>query len=256
MVRESSRLLEYARKAREAAAAGRCGVALKLSPKVRKLDPLFYDQMFARDPLIAACLDPNAPRPVPMPVAEPPLRFVLRERRAAPPASGKRIAGEILFGLVVGSSGALVGALLGNAVCLGGGGDEGESCDASLIGGAYAGAIATIPFGVRAIGRYGDQTGSLGMTYLGSLLGGLGGLLMLANGRDDITTIGMIFAPPIGAMIGFNMTRRYKPRRVPVTGALLQWHDGASVSLGVPIPVRVRAEERTATSIPLLGGTF
>jgi hypothetical protein len=80
---------------------------------------------------------------------------------------------------------------------------------------------------------------------------------MLANGRDDITAIGLILAPPIGATIGFNMTRRYRPRRVPVAvGALVQWQGGAGVSLGVPIPTRARSEERTVTSIPLLGGTF
>ncbi len=256
MVRESSRLLELARKAHEAAGSGRCGVALELSPKVRKLDAEFHARMFSRDPLIAACLNPNAPAPAPRVVAAPPPRFVLREVRAEPPASVKRFAGEILFGLVVGSSGALVGALLGNGLCFGGGGEEGGSCLPSLIGGAYVGAIATIPLGVRTVGHAGDQTGSLGMTYLGSLIGGLGGLLMLANGRDDITAIGLILAPPIGATIGFNMTRRYRPRRVPVPGPLLQWQGGAGVSLGVPLPARVRSEERTVTSIPLLGGTF
>lgn len=256
LVRENSRLLDFARKAREAAGSGRCGVALELSPKVRELDAAFHDQMFARDPWIAACLDPNAPVPAPALVPAPRIEYVLREVRAEPPASAKRIVGEIFLGLIVGSSGALVGALLGDGLCIGGD-EENSSCEASLIGGAYVGAIATIPFGVRAVGNAGNQTGSLGMTYLGSVLGGLGGLLMLANGRDDITAIGLILAPPIGATIGFNMTRRYRPRRVPVAvGALVQWQGGAGVSLGVPIPARTRSEERTVTSIPLLGGTF
>jgi hypothetical protein len=251
MVRKNSRLLDLARKAHELASAGRCRAAVKLSPKVRKLDSQFHSRVFARDPLIAACMDPNAAGGKGI---RPDIRYVLREVHADPPASGPRIAGEILFGMIVGSSGALVGALIGNAACIDG--SDGGDCEASLIGGAYIGAILTIPFGVRAAGTSTTQTGSLGVTFLGSLLGGVGGLLMLANGRDDITAIGFILAPTIGATIGFNMTRRYKPRRVPVTGALLQWSDGDGVSLGVPIPTRVRSEERTVTSIPLLGGTF
>jgi hypothetical protein len=99
------------------------------------------------------------------------------------------------------------------------------------------------------------------MTYLGTAIGGLGGLLMLANGRDNITALGLICAPTLGAVIGFNTTRRYKPRRVrvrvQVSGSLIDWSDGRA-ALGVPFVTRARTDERTGTvtSIPLLGGTF
>jgi len=243
MIRDNSLLLTHARTARDAARAGRCEVTLELSPKVRELDPTFHDQLFVTDPLIAECIHPR-----------PRARYVLREVRAEPPASAGRLSGELLLGMVVGTGGALIGALLGNGLCIGGG--ENNDCDASLIGGAYVGAVATIPIGVRAVGTSGDQTGSLGMTYLGSLLGGLGGLLMLANGRENITALGLIFAPPLGAVIGFNATRRYRPRHVRVIGALVEWSDGAGASLGVPVPTRARSADRTVTTVPLLGGTF
>ncbi len=249
MIRENSLLLDHARTARDAARSGHCVVVHDISKKVRALDPTFHSYLFVYDPLIAACLYPGA-----FPMRPPEL--VLREVRAEPPASVGRISGEILFGMVVGTGGALIGALIGGGLCIGG--EESEfdrNCDASTIGGAYLGAIATIPLGVRAVGAAGDQTGSLGMTYLGSLIGGVGGLLMLANGRENVTILGMVLAPPLGAMIGFNMTRRYRPRRVPVTGALLSV-GGGTASLGVPIPMRARTEDRTVTTFPLLGGTF
>jgi hypothetical protein len=252
MVRENSQLLTDARMAREAARSGHCEIVLELSPKLRAIDPTFH-QLFAADPLIAACLNPGT-----YTIPSPNPGYVLREVLAEPPASFARVSGELLLGVVVGAGGALIGALLGNGLCIGGETDEfgSRNCDNSLIGGAYVGAIATIPLGVRSVGSSGNQTGSLGMTYLGSLVGGVGGLLMLANGHDKITALGLIFAPPVGAVIGFNMTRRYRPRRIPVVGALVQWSDGAGASLGVPVPTHIRSEDRTVTSIPLLGGTF
>jgi hypothetical protein len=243
MIRENSLLLARAQAARAAARAGNCDVVRALSPKVRALDPTFHTQLFAIDPEIAACLNPGSSS-----IPADRRRFVLREVRVEPPPSVGRIGGEILLGMVVGTGGALLGALLGKGVC--------EDCDHWAIGGAYVGAIATIPLGVRTVGNSGDQTGSLAMAYLGAALGGLGGLLMIANGRETTTALGLICAPPLGAVIGWNMTRRYRPRRVPAVGALVHWSDRAGASLGVPIPARARAEDRTVTSVPLLGGTF
>jgi hypothetical protein len=245
MIRENSLLLDHTRLAREAARAGRCELVIELSPKVRALDPTFHG-LFVLDPLIAACVNPGA-----LPAAAPETRIVVIERRAEPPPSMGRIAGELLLGGLVGAGGALVGLLMGAAICE----DSGQSCDAWAIGGAYAGSIAAIPFGVRAAGAIGDQTGSLGATYLGGLLGGAGGLLMLANGRSSITAVGLVLAPSVGAVIGFNTTRRYKSRRVrvpaPRAGAR-----GGGPALAVPIPTRTRSEAGTVTSIPLVTGTF
>ena len=239
MIRENSRLLAHAQAARAAARAGSCDVVLALSPEVRAIDPTFHARLFATDPEIGACLNPGSPS-----IAAARRGFVLREVRAEPPPSGGRISSEILLGMVVGGGGALLGALLGNGVC--------EDCDHAVIGGAYVGAIATIPLGVRAVGNSGDQTGSLGMAYLGAVLGGLGGLLMVANDRENITALGLLCAPPLGAVIGWNMTRRYRPRRVPAVGALVHGGDRAGASL----PARAHAADRTAPSIPLLVGTF
>jgi hypothetical protein len=242
MIRDNALLIEHARTARDAARAGKCEVVTELAPEVRALDPTFHDTLFAADPWIAACM------------AAAGTRIVLREVRADPPPSPRRIGGELLLGMVVGTGGALIGALLGNGVCKG----SSRACIEATIGTAYAGGIVTIPLGVQAAGAAGDQTGSLGAAYLGSLIGGLGGLLMLANGHDEITALGLLLAPPIGAMIGFNATRRYKPRRVRVrvSAALVDWSSGSGPAIGVPIPARVRSEDRTVTSIPLLGGTF
>jgi len=248
MVRDNSLLLSHARTARDAAVSGSCDIVVRLGAQVREIDPTFHDQLFVRDPTIAACLYPGKVRPPP-----PRPRFTVREVRSDPPASAGRILGEVLLGMVVGTGGALIGGLVGNAACLGG--DSGD-CDPSLAGGAYLGYVATLPLGVTPAGRSGGQTGSLGAAYLGAAAGGVGGLLMLASGRENIAILGMVLAPPLGAMVGFNATRRYKPRVVPVVGALVSWSAGDGASLGVPLPVRVRSEDRTVTSIPLLGGTF
>jgi hypothetical protein len=247
MIRENSLLLELARAARDAARDGQCRPTRENGPKVRALDPVFYDQVFALDPMIATCLDPQG---------NPRYEVVLRASQADPPATGGRILGEIFLGMITGAGGAIAGALIGGGLCIGGSEDD---CDASQIGGAYLGSILTIPFGVRAAGATGDQTGSLRATYIGAALGGVGGLLLLANGRDRITGIGFAVAPTIGALIAFNATRRYKPRRVrarvQVTGSLVDWGRGGP-ALGVPIVTHARTDGRAVTSIPLLGGAF
>lgn len=245
MIRENSILLDHTRLAREAARAGKCDLVAELSPKVHALDPTFHG-LFVLDPLIAACVNPGA-----LPPAAAGAQIVMLERRAEPPTSVGRIAGELLLGGLVGTGGALVGLLMGAAIC----DDSDDTCDAWAIGGAYVGSIAAIPFGVRSAGSLGDQTGSLGATYLGGLLGGVGGLLMLANGRSNITAVGLVLAPSVGAVIGFNSSRRYKPRRVRVPGALVGARGGGP-ALTVPIPTRTRSEAGTVTSIPLVTGTF
>ena len=251
MVRDNLLVLAHAKTALDAALAGHCEVVLQIPPQLRALDPVFYELLFAVDPPIAACLTGRAvPRASWIPQRAPRERLVTDRRE--PPASGTRIAGELLLGALVGGGGALIGALIGAGACIGGG-DTGD-CTASLVGGAYLASVATVPLGVYAAGNSGRETGSLGMTYAGAALGGLGGLLLLANGEDTVTTIGLVLAPSIGAIIGFNMTRRYKPRRVAY-GALLLFDDGRP-SLGIPVVTRAAARDRTVTAVPLLGGTF
>ena len=251
MVRDNLLVLAQAKTAVDAARAGHCDVVLQISPQILALDPVFHELLFVNDPPIAACL---TGRPLPPAVRFP--RPLPREELVAdhrePPASVSRILGELLVGAFVGGGGALIGALLGAGLCIGG--DDGSDCTPSLIAGAYIGGISTVPLGVYAVGNAGGQTGSLGWTYAGAALGGLGGLLMLANGEDNVTAIGLVLAPQIGAIIAFNSSRRYKPRRVSY-GALLRIDDGCP-SLGVPLVTRAASHERTVTTIPLLGGTF
>jgi hypothetical protein len=252
MVRDNLLVLAQAKTAVDAARAGHCDMVEELSAQIQKLDPVFHEAFFVMDPPIDACL---TGKPLPRAARAPrraPREVLVRDRRD-PPASAGRIVGELLIGTLVGGGGALIGALLGSGLCIGGDGDGGD-CEYSLIGGAYVGAIATIPLGVYAAGNSGGETGSLRMTYAGAALGGLGGLLMVANGREDISILGLVLAPPIGAVIGFNATRRYKPRRVMVN-ALLQLDEGRP-SLGIPMVTRAGSRDRTVTSIPLVSGSF
>ncbi len=143
-------------------------------------------------------------------VSSDPIRKLPSEE--TPELSGGRLVGELFAGLGSGAAGLLVGGLggLGFAeatAC----GDPFCTLDYAAIGGAV-GYAATVPLGVYLAGRAGDETGSLGWTYAGSLVASLAGVALLSV-RNEWTTGVAAATPIVGAMIGFNATRRYEPSR-------------------------------------------
>ncbi len=84
--------------------------------------------------------------------------------------------------------------------------------------------------GVYIVGNIGDETGSIGATFRGSILGmGLAWAAILL--RTPLAYIS-VAAPPILACIGFNNTRRYKFSSSSGR-ALLNFREG-QMTLGIP----------------------
>lgn len=143
-----------------------------------------------------------------------------------PPLSGKRIGGEILVGGVGEVGGAVVcGILVGFPVVLLASPDwatnaEDLNWDGFAIG-AIIGTIVGSASGVHFVGTEGNETGSFLAALGGSILGGSIGYLI----DKDSALIGMLVGSPIGATVGFNLSRRYKSP--PASGnALINFRDG------------------------------
>lgn len=109
-----------------------------------------------------------------------------------------------------------------------------------MFGGALGIAVG-FPLGVYGVGCAGDQTGSLGWTYVGALAGasvaGLAGIAVPHDGSRgtgfntlNALLIGVITAP-MGAIIGFNLSRAYE-RAPSVAIVPIVTRDTATVALG------------------------
>ena len=126
-----------------------------------------------------------------------------------PPLRSGRVIGEILAGTGVGIVGGITGYGLGRIIA--GEPEYGDDIGVYLVylGMASVGYFLGVPAGVYLVGNNGNETGSFGAAFFGNLLFG-----------------------PIGATIGFNMTRRYKLPPV-YENALINFSDG-QMSLAVP----------------------
>lgn len=265
--------------ARDAAAAGTCDVVRDLGAQIQALDPALHARVFTTDPVIAPCLraaPPPTPTAPPPPLSPPglprvtpredddtpPARTTIAlpritpavaaslERPATPELSGGRLVGEVLLGGLAGTGGLFLGGLIGAGLCFDDGGEF--ACLGSVVIGAYIGGVLAVPLGVYAVGASGDQDGSLGSAILGSVLGsaiGFGSLLI----GEELGVALLITGPPIGAMIGFNSTRRWD--RAPSTALLSV--SGGDVALGLPLVTRgADTTGASITTLTLAGGTF
>ena len=272
---DRSLLVEYRRLAGEAARTGNCDPARELATQVKSIDPAFFTNEYATDPLIAPCLpppsSPAAIAPVDTPsrlTPPPPVEHVetvdvprvpryLPDRSPVPPLDGGRLIGELFVGSLIGFGGALVGGLAGALLCVDGDGGGDSICLGSAVIGGYLVGSMSFGLGVAVVGRSGGQTGSTGAAVGGGLLGSLIGLVALfglADTNGEIAVTIGIASPVLGAMIGFNATRRWKDPR-PMVGSLFRL-DRGGVSLGIPFVIHGEQRGIPTTSVPLFSGSF
>ncbi len=135
-----------------------------------------------------------------------------------PPLSFYRIAGECVGGFVVGAVGAY-----GLIILYGMGADKkiwGWDIGVSIIL-SDIGWILGNELGVYIVGNIGNETGSLLKTFIYGTAISIGiqaiaigfYCLSMDEGQSNIYTLyesAMMFGPTIGAIIGFNITRKYK----------------------------------------------
>jgi len=128
-----------------------------------------------------------------------------------PTLSPVRITGEIVGGMFAGLAGGVV--VIASIVAVD------DKAPSIILGTALATAYALgSTTTVYLIGNIGDQTGSLGATMLGTVMGGVvgiaGGFLIHAVrgdiDHDDLAELFILAVPAVGATIGFNLTRRYE----------------------------------------------
>src|SRR5262245_21881670 len=181
----------------------------------------------------------------------------LCRRDSTPPLSSGRLAVELIPGAAAGVGGGFVGAVIGVAMtkdsCTG---EEWCGLGGAIVGG-YIGATLVPPFAVYLVGAAGDQTGSLGATFGGALLGGAAGLISgIAVGQKNAPLgLGIAMAGPvIGATVGFNLTRRYRDSGPSLAPGSLVRVDGGHAALGVPLVMR--SSKDGFVGLSLASGSF
>ena len=134
--------------------------------------------------------------------------------RPEPPGPGKQILGGSLYG----AGGLLAGGAAGAGLFTLGCYQWGEDCGFAGLAGALVGGVfgfaGAFPYGTYRFGTNDQFSGSLGWTYASAAVGsaiGFGGwaLATRLDSEDawfQATMLGMAGAP-IGALIGFNLTR-------------------------------------------------
>jgi hypothetical protein len=172
-----------------------------------------------------AAADPAAEQPAP-PLVEEPARVVppsayaprrarpVVEQTAAepyetPPLSAGRLVGEAAIGGLFALGGGIGGAFVGYQLEMNNG-CGGEFCGlAGAALGGVAGMALITPVGVYMVGNTDGQTGSLGATIGGSVVGTLVGIAAVGVSQNEAGVVMLFAGPVIGSMIGFNATRKY-----------------------------------------------
>lgn len=187
-------------------------------------------------------------------------------RTKKPPLSGVRILGELALGGAAAFVTLYPGALSGVVVeCVVLDCDDGEEViylrDSAFLG-AYLGYGVGFGVGVALAGKIGKQTGSLPIAIAGGAMGVGLGLATRRTGAPSSMqwTVGLS-APAIGALLAFNLTRRYDPApagRLAIAPAAIVVGDGG-LHPGVPafyVLTDNRFPERRATMLNLVAGSF
>ena len=139
-----------------------------------------------------------------------------------PPLSAGRVTGEILAGGTAGFVCAMIGWVVGLYIGVEYFVPEGASdpwypqAEKAMGVSAVIGSALGSSVGVYGVGNSGDETGSFLATLGGSMLGGLvagGGGYLISHDRDSITW--GVLGAPIGALIAFNLTRRFNSPPAP-----------------------------------------
>jgi hypothetical protein len=160
------------------------------------------------------------------------------DKAQRPPVKTGKVTAQILAGVGVTAGMFALSILTASESTL----DDDEAMQRRATAWEVFGGAALTPLVVYLIGNQGPQQGSLGKTYLYGAIGAAAGgaLLFLAfEGASDAVGILALtvstFAPAIGAVIGYNASRRYDDP-APVQSALLNV-GGGKLRLGLPAPM-------------------
>ena len=158
----------------------------------------------------------------------------------------KVIAG-VGAGFVVGIAGALIG--FGLEDCSNG--DEFCGFGGTLIGGLIGYHLGT-PYGVYKVGNRSNENGSYAAAFLGGIAGHVTGIAALTVAPNIGTGVYWFVSAPIGATIGYNMSRKSKSK--DRQGTALINLNGRQIELATPMIYfhRIQSTNRHVQMIDIL----
>ena len=113
-----------------------------------------------------------------------------------------KIYSGVRWGFFVGIVGALIGSFIDNKKC----GEDEFDCKGLLIGGLISYHLGT-PYGVYKVGNRSNENGSYAAAFLGGIAGHLIGIAALTVSQNAAVGIFWFVSAPIGATIGYNISR-------------------------------------------------
>jgi len=131
-----------------------------------------------------------------------------------------KIIWELFVGELFGVLGGYIGGMIGTILA------PGESTMyeiAYMFFGGYLGYVLSIPVGVYIAGFDKYENGSFQATLAGSILGALSWIPLLVFDAGYIGRYLLVIGPPVGAVLGFNLSRT--PRESS-DNALINYHQG------------------------------
>jgi hypothetical protein len=183
-----------------------------------------------------------------------PMESLAPEPPAQPPLQTHRVLGQSVVGLGMGLATTALLFWAGPVdYCLSDCADQPLRKRQGRTGLVAVGMTLCSAAGVTLAGRRGDQTGSFLGAFSGGVLGALAALtLSLAADSDGVDLLLAATLPPLGATIGFNMTRAYDPGKQPGIDVASRRLSGPALVI-TPDPMHPGT---TIKSIRLLGGQF
>lgn len=160
------------------------------------------------------------------------------DKAQRPPVKTGKVAAQILAGAAVTAGAFALSIVTASEYTL----DDDEAMRKRATVWTIVGGAALTPWLVHLIGESGPMAGSLGKTYLFGVVGAaVGGLTLYLAFESDSDALGVLalavtaFGPAVGAVIGFNSSRRYDGTE-QVKTALLNMGQG-KLRLGLPAPM-------------------
>lgn len=232
-------MLALARGTHAAAARGDCVGARVLGSQIARLDPEFHRIVIKTDTVITQCRP--AAGAVSIAHQDEAAAAYGPARGGTPGVSGGVLVGELLVGGLFTIGGAIGGAYLGTLLES----DCSDECYGGIILGGFLGGTIMAAVGVNLVGDSDEVDGSLGLAIGGAMLGGFVGIGAIANSSSgEGALLVLIAAPTLGAMLGHNLHRTYKPQRA------------RQPSVDRRMAVLPSAQIGDAVSFTLGGGTF
>ena len=162
--------------------------------------------------------------------------------------NGSKVLVGVIYGFVLGIGGAISGFIVDVSLC-------GNQVDCQFYGTLIGGLISYhygVARGVNKIGNINNEDGSYAAAFVGGIAGHLAGIAALTILPNTATGIFWFISAPIGATIGYNMSRKSKSK--DRQGTALINLNGRQIELATPMIYfhRIQSTNRHVQMIDIL----